>query len=182
MKNQEHRRTVKKNEKQKQAAEKRSAPEQEEIAVGDQVKLTGQDTTGEVLEIHGDTLTLGLGNMITTLKSSKVERLGSRESKRLKKQPKPASVYNIGEKKLTFKPAIDIRGKRAEEAIDMIKTFIDEAIMVNSGEVKILHGKGNGILRQVVRDYLNTVDVVKSCKDEHVERGGAGITVVTFDF
>ncbi|MBN2347383.1 MAG: Smr/MutS family protein [Bacteroidales bacterium] len=184
LKDQEGRLRVKRKEKPEADPGKKPAPESREIRIGDHVKLIGRETTGEVLEIHGNNITLGLGNMVTTVKTSKVERLGDTESKRLTKQAKsrPESVYSISERKMSFKPAIDIRGKRADEAIELIRTFIDEAIMVNSGEVRILHGKGNGILRQVIRDYLHTLDVIKTYKDEHVEQGGAGITVVTFDF
>ena len=74
-----------------------------------------------------------------------------------------------------------IRGKRAEEALQIVKDFIDEAIVINMGNVKILHGKGDGILRQLIRQYLETVDVVKRCHDESVQFGGSGITIVEFE-
>ena len=81
-----------------------------------------------------------------------------------------------------FKPEIDIRGKRGEEAIEIVRNFIDDALVVGVKELKVLHGKGNGILKSMVREYLHSLNMVRNCKDEHVERGGAGITLVTLDF
>jgi DNA mismatch repair protein MutS2 len=83
---------------------------------------------------------------------------------------------------INFKPEIDIRGVRGEEAINQVRDLIDNALIVQHRNLRILHGKGNGILRQLVRQYLDTVDVVKSFRDEHVEFGGSGITVVEMDF
>jgi len=87
----------------------------------------------------------------------------------------------VSQRKLSFKPEIDIRGVRGEEAINIVRNLIDDAIMVQHRHLRIIHGKGNGILRQLIRQYLSTVDVVKSFSDEHVERGGAGITIVELD-
>jgi DNA mismatch repair protein MutS2 len=86
------------------------------------------------------------------------------------------------QRKLNFKPEIDIRGVRGEEAINMVRDFIDNALMVQHRNLRILHGKGNGILRQLVREYLSTMNIVKTCRDEHVDLGGSGITVVEMDF
>jgi DNA mismatch repair protein MutS2 len=87
--------------------------------------------------------------------------------------------YDMNQRRMKFKPGLDVRGKRAEEAIQLVTEFIDEAIMVGAFEVKILHGTGSGILRQMIREYLSTVDMVSKTKDEMVEFGGAGITVVS---
>jgi DNA mismatch repair protein MutS2 len=96
---------------------------------------------------------------------------------------KAALFYNsISERRLHFKSEIDIRGKRGEEALHIVSNFIDDATIVGVSELRILHGKGNGILKNLVREYLNGLDVVHSCKDEHEERGGSGITVVKLDF
>jgi DNA mismatch repair protein MutS2 len=83
---------------------------------------------------------------------------------------------------LNFKSEIDIRGKRGDESLDIVRNFIDDATVVGVSELRILHGKGNGILKNLVREYLEGLDIVKTCKDEHVERGGSGITVVKLDF
>jgi len=82
---------------------------------------------------------------------------------------------------MQFRPEIDIRGKRAEEALRTVSILIDEAIMVQHRELRILHGKGDGILRQLIRQYLDSVDLVDSFGDEHVELGGAGVTIVILD-
>ena len=88
----------------------------------------------------------------------------------------------MSQRKLNFKSEIDIRGVRGEEALKKVRDLIDDAIMVQHRNLRILHGKGNGILRQLIRDYLDTVDIVKSFRDEHVDMGGSGITVVELDF
>ena len=137
-----------------------------------------------LLEIRlGYSIIVAFGNMITTVKANKLEKISADEIGKLKKSGHISSVssFDVGERKLNFKPSIDIRGKRGDEALDILRRYIDDATMVSATEVKILHGKGNGILRQLIRDYLATIDVVKSYKDEHVERGGSGITVVTLD-
>ena len=81
-------------------------------------------------------------------------------------------------KMTTFQMQLDVRGKRGEEAVEMVRQYIDDAIVLNINEVKILHGKGFGILRNMIHDYLKSVTEVKQFKDEHVERGGQGITIV----
>ena len=154
-----------------------------EIITGDKVRLAGQETVGEVLNVNEDSIIVAFGNMITTVKANKLEKISADEIGKLKKSGHISSVssFDVGERKLNFKPSIDIRGKRGDEALDILRRYIDDATMVSATEVKILHGKGNGILRQLIRDYLATIDVVKSYKDEHVERGGSGITVVNLD-
>jgi DNA mismatch repair protein MutS2 len=87
-------------------------------------------------------------------------------------------VSDINKKLASFKPAIDVRGKRADEIVSVIQNYIDEAIYLNVKEVSILHGKGDGVLRKIIREYLAKVPEIKSYEDEHVERGGHGITVV----
>jgi DNA mismatch repair protein MutS2 len=154
-----------------------------EIITGDKVRLSGQETIGEVLDVNKDSIMVAFGNMITTVKAGKLEKITDEEISRLKKSGHISSVssFNVGKRKLNFKPAIDVRGKKGDEALDIIRSYIDDATMVSATEVKILHGKGNGILKQLIRDYLDTIEIVKSYKDEHVDRGGAGITVVTLD-
>jgi DNA mismatch repair protein MutS2 len=88
----------------------------------------------------------------------------------------------IVQRNIHFKPEIDIRGVRGEEAVNQVRDLIDNALIVRHRNLRILHGKGNGILRQLVREYLSTCGVVKSFRDEHVEFGGSGITVVEMDF
>ena len=161
----------------------RKSKEERKITTGDKVRLVNQETIGEVLDVNGDSIMVAFGNMITTVKELRLLKVSEGESEKSAKSSSRSTFgYNLSEKKLNFKPDIDVRGKRAEEAIEIVKKFIDEAVMVSVRNLRILHGKGNGILKQVIRDFLHTMDIVKSCKDEHVERGGAGITLVELDF
>lgn len=157
--------------------------EQYTIETGDKVKLFGQDTVGEVLDVNGKSIMVAFGNMITTLDEKKLEKISEKEYKKQTKSSHQgqSSFTDFGERKLKFKPEIDVRGKRAEEALQIVKDFVDEAIVINMGTIKILHGKGDGILRQLIRQYLETVDVVRSYHDESVQFGGSGITIVEFE-
>ena len=150
---------------------------------GDKVRLFGQDSVGEVLDVNGKSIMVAFGHMITTLDIKKLEKISEKKFKQLSgnSSGKSKSSWDFGERRLKFKPEIDVRGKRAEEALQIVNDFIDEAIVINMGNVKILHGKGDGILRQLIRQYLETVDVVKSFHDESVQFGGSGITIVEFE-
>lgn len=155
------------------------------IREGDKVRMKGQDTVGEVLEISGKRHMVAFGSMITNVKLDKIEKISRTEfrAQNRQSQSSTASYFDdLQKRKLKFKPNLDLRGKRAEEAIRMVQDLIDEAIMVESKELSILHGKGNGILRQMIREFLATVDVVETYKDEHPDRGGYGITLVKLDF
>jgi DNA mismatch repair protein MutS2 len=124
---------------------------------------------------------VAFGQLITTLPRTQVERLGSNEAKKaIKSQNQRRSnlAASFSERRLTFKPEIDVRGKRMEEAISKIQEFLDEAIMFEVHQLRILHGKGNGILKETIREYLRAEPMVRNFKDEHVDFGGAGITVV----
>ncbi len=151
---------------------------------GDTVRIFGQEAVGEILDIHEDSIMVAFGNMITTLKAGRLEKVSGKEARKEARSEHAMHGYMAGltERKFRFKPEIDIRGKRGEEAVELVRNFVDEAVVVGARELRILHGKGNGILKQLVREYLRTVDVVRSCNDEHVEQGGAGITVVLLDF
>lgn len=155
--------------------------EQIKLNPGDKVRIKGQNTIGDLIEINSKNAVVAFGQLITTLPSKQIERLSNNEAKKLDKGHKSSSSLlsaNFLEKRLSFKPEIDIRGKRVEEAISKIQEFIDEAIMFEVAQLRILHGKGHGILKQSIRDYLRSEPMVLSCKDEHVDFGGAGITVV----
>jgi DNA mismatch repair protein MutS2 len=154
---------------------------QQNISIGDKVKLFGQDLTGEVLDVNNKSILVAFGNMTTTLHENRLEKISNNEFRKLQKQNpvnQHVETYNLSERKLNFKPQIDVRGMRADVATQNVADFIDDAVAVNASEVKILHGKGNGILRQVIRDYLSTLDFVMQFNDEHIDFGGAGITVV----
>ena len=149
-----------------------------EIAIGSFVKIKGQSTIGEVLEIQGSQALVVFGNLKMMVKIATLE-----PATKPKTEHKPVivatTVKNISEKRKTFVPHLDVRGKRGDEAMYEIKDFVETANMLQVKHLEILHGKGYGILRKLIRDYLNTVDFVESCNDAPVEMGGDGITIVT---
>lgn len=131
---------------------------------------------------------MALGNLVSTVALEQIEPVSNNEVKKAEKerrmQPKADSLQRTNQlmgKKLEFKPDIDVRGQRADEALANIQAFIDEAIMVGAPRLRILHGKGFGILKEVIRNYLKSEPVVSSFRDEHVQFGGAGITIVELD-
>ena len=164
--------------------EMQQVPAETPIEKGDPVMLEERGIAGEVLDVSGKSVMVAFGNMITTVDAKKLRKL-SRSEARAAGRDRPAAgaspMFDLRQKKLSFRPERDVRGMRAEEAIGIVESLIDDAVMVNAGEVKILHGKGNGILRQLIRQYLGTVPVVRSFRDEHVEFGGSGITIVELD-
>jgi DNA mismatch repair protein MutS2 len=154
------------------------------IGEGDIVRLEGQPVPGEVMEIRGENAMVAFGSLVSNVKLSRLTKISRREYKReVRKESSISSslAERMREKKLSFKPDIDIRGMRGEEAITRISAHMDEALMCGAGQVRILHGKGTGTLRQMVREYLNTLPFVSRYEDEHVQFGGAGFTVVYLD-
>jgi DNA mismatch repair protein MutS2 len=162
--------------------------ENEPLAAGDKVRMKGQDTVGTILSLNEKQAVVAFGNLTTTLATDRIERISQNEYKKVVKSiadnsPVSNSAndgYDISSRKLNFRAQIDVRGMRADEALSKVTEFVDEAIMVGASEVKILHGKGNGILRQLIRQLLATIPAVEDFADEHVQFGGAGITVVRF--
>lgn len=153
------------------------------INLGDKVRLFGQSSVGEVLDINGKSIMVAFGQMITTIHENRLEKISNNEFKKQQRDNQSSNKgkgYSFSEKRLNFKMQLDVRGMRADETIQKVTEYIDEAIMFDVNEVKILHGKGNGILRQQIRDFLKTVDEIETYGDEQVEFGGAGITVVKF--
>jgi DNA mismatch repair protein MutS2 len=154
------------------------------LKIGDAVRMTDTLAAGEIIEIKGKMVLIESESFRFQVSKDKVERISRAE---LKKSIRSSPAYRpedpvLSQRKLNFKPEIDIRGVRGEEAINQVRDLIDNAIMVQHKNLRILHGKGNGILRQLVREYLATVNVVKSFRDEHIDMGGSGITVVEMDF
>ncbi len=160
-------------------------PEKKELKVGDKVKIKGGDLIGEIMQVGGTWVNVAVGSIISKVQKNNVEQISNNEySSAVKSMPRKASIQQsegITERKLNFKPSIDIRGERLMEALEIVTRFIDDALMVGIGEVKILHGKGNGVLKEEIRKYLKTVPGVVSCKDEDIQFGGSGITVVKMD-
>ena len=156
----------------------RTAP----LKVGEKVRIKDNGMAGEVSKVSSKSVTVIVGNIATTLSPDKVERVTSNEYKvaaRAVSQP-PPQKYDAGlaERRLAFKPEIDVRGARVTEALEAVMRFIDDAVMLDMGTVRILHGKGTGALREEIQKYLRTVPGVASVSDEQVQFGGSGVTVV----
>lgn len=147
---------------------------------GDYVRLKGQTTVGEIISIEGKNAQVTFGNIKTSIKIDRLEhaetpsKTDTATVSYLSSQTQDA----IHEKRLHFKQDIDVRGMRGDEAIQTVTYFIDDAIQLGIPRVRILHGTGTGILRTLIREYLDTVPQVAHFQDEHIQLGGAGITVV----
>ena len=144
---------------------------------GDRVRLIGQDSSGFVLAIQGRNATVQFGQLKSLTSIDKLEKITTALEKEINTKLRSAGI-NVLEKRISFNNTLDVRGKRVEEVFTILEQFIDTAILLGQGEIKILHGKGEGVLRKVIRDQLKRYKQVASIKDEHVERGGDGITVV----
>jgi len=186
LKEREHRKTERKGKKEDSHPKESNLKDDGIIRKGDFVRLQGQPVPGEVIEITGREAVVGFGNMVTTAKLTRLEKISSNTyKKQAKANSRTTTSTNVAEKirntKLNFKPDIDIRGMRANDAIDHVMQHLDKAIIAESSTVKILHGKGDGILRQMIREYLGTLPFVRSFRDEHIQYGGSGITIVELD-
>jgi DNA mismatch repair protein MutS2 len=150
-----------------------------EPEIGSWIKLKDQETLGIVLEINGNNLVVAFGQLRSVVKRERVTIVSHNEVKKTRENYTTARINReINEKKLSFRPRIDVRGMRAEEALQNIRDFVDDAIMVEANELHILHGKGNGILREMIRAFLKSEPAIKKFRDEHVQFGGSGITIV----
>jgi len=153
------------------------------ISIGDKVMLIGQEVYGEVLEINDNTAVVMIGDMKTSLKKERLRRVSNNEYKQNTVrdiQIQKPEMYDVGKTRMDFNPNIDVRGLRADEALQKVADFIDESIMLNVTEIRILHGKGNGILRQLIREFIHGIDLIKEYNDEDIRFGGSGITIIKF--
>lgn len=158
--------------------------EEKPLAVGDSVTIDGSNSVGEIIEINGKNAIVTFGIFKSTVQLSKLKRTLRKATATTAQKDSfisSSTTDDMRKRQLNFKQEIDVRGMRADEAIQAVSYFIDDATQFNIKQVRILHGTGYGILRQRIREYLNTVPSVKSFKDEHVQFGGAGITVVTLN-
>lgn len=170
--------------KQKQKLSAQPVFNRDVIEVGDAVRLKGQTSVGTVMELQEKQATVAFGMIKSTVKLDRLEKVSKNQ---IKKEIQKSTFVSeqtsdqMHEKRLHFKQEIDVRGMRGEEALQTVTYFIDDAIQVGAQQVRILHGTGTGILRQLIREYLRSVPGVRSFHDEHVQFGGAGITVVELD-
>lgn len=155
-------------------------PKDEAIEVGAIVRMKGQTAIGEVIELNKKNAVIVFGVIRTNAKLENLERVSKNQIKKESKVNVNLSTSNdeMRDKKLNFKLDLDLRGFRGEEALQAVMYFIDDATLVGMSRVRILHGTGTGILKKLIREYLQTNPAVKEFKDEHVDFGGAGITVV----
>jgi DNA mismatch repair protein MutS2 len=147
------------------------------LKAGDKVRMIGGEVTGTILSIKAKSAIVQFGELRSTVKTEKLVRsdlaLTSIEATR-----PVARGIELHRRQSDFAPLLDVRGKRVEEVQPLLERFMDDAVLLNQAEVKILHGKGEGVLRNVVRDYLKRLKGVESFRDEHADRGGEGMTIV----
>ena len=166
----------------------KASTDQTAISVGSTVRMKGLNTIGKVEAISGKQATVVFGDVRTKVKLEQLEHAQKQKEEPKKNDHSGLAIQTtrmtsatIEDRKHNFHQDIDVRGMRGDEAVDAVMHFIDDAILVGMSRVRILHGTGSGILRQLIRQYLGTVPNVKKAKDEHVQFGGAGITVVDLD-
>ena len=160
----------------------RNAP----LKIGEKVRIKSNGMVGEVALVSSKSVTVNIGNISSKMSPDKVERITSNEFRdAVKETAKSFTVTrtdaSITERKLNFHPEIDVRGERVSDAIEKVSRYIDDAIMLNMGSVRIIHGKGTGALREEIQRYLRTVPGVAAVSDEHIQFGGTGVTVVTLE-
>ena len=160
----------------------RSAP----LKVGEKVRIKENGMVGEVTKVSGKAVVVIIGNISTKLPHDKVERITSNEFKSaVKETARPAPTMkvdsSINERKLNFSTEMDVRGERLNDAIEKVTRYVDDAIMVGVSSVRIIHGKGTGVLRDELQKLLRTMPGVASVRDEHIQFGGTGVTIVTFE-
>ena len=158
-------------------------PKVKPIEIGSRVKIKGQTSVGEVLDISGKTAIVSFGMIKTNVKIDRLEQTDAPipKANAVSSFVSAKTQDHVYEKKLDFKQDIDVRGMRGDEAIQAVTYFIDDAILLGISRVRILHGTGNGILRTLIRQYLAGVSGIAHFQDEHVQFGGAGITVVDLE-
>lgn len=156
------------------------------LKVGEKVKVKSNGMAGEVIRVSDKSVTVAIGNITSKMPLDKVERISSNEYKAaMKESVKPVSTVEdksgLRERRLNFSPELDVRGERVTDAINIVEHYIDDAMMLNIGSVRIIHGKGTGALRDELQKYLNSIPGIASVKDEHIQFGGSGVTIVTFE-
>ncbi len=153
-----------------------------QIQVGDYVKLKDSQTIGEVVEIKGKDVEIQIGELRSNVKLKRLVKISKKDFTQSQKKSTPiARGVNLTVKMQNFTHDLDIRGQRPEEVLPKLVQFLDDAIMLGVGQVRIVHGKGTGALRQTVRDQLRNYRQVIQVSDEHADRGGAGVTLISFN-
>ena len=153
-----------------------------EILVGDFVRLIGHTTIGQVLSMRGKDAEISIGELKSNIKISRLEKISRKNAKKVKKpfakETSKKTGLDINEKAAYASFSLDLRGMRGDDAVAKVESFVDNAILVGYSELRIIHGKGDGILRKLIREKLKEYKQVASVADEHADRGGAGSTIV----
>ena len=153
------------------------------LKVGEKVRIKDNGMAGEVIRVSNKAVTVAIGNITSKMPLDRVERISSNEYKAsVRENIKPRATQDdsgLRERRLAFSPELDVRGERVSDALDIVMHYIDDAIMLNIGSVRIIHGKGTGALRDELQKYLRTIPGVTSVRDEQVQFGGSGVTIVT---
>lgn len=150
-----------------------------QISAGDWVRLKDNGAIGEVVAIKNKDVELLIGDLKSNVKLSRLEKISKAEVKKESKYAERRGTYQSTDKMMEYSPNLDLRGKRGEEVLPLIQTFIDEGFMLGIKNLRIVHGKGDGILREISRNLLRSMAQVSKLEDEHADRGGAGVTLVT---
>lgn len=157
------------------------------LKVGEKVRIKSNGLVGEIVLASDKAVTVAIGSIKSKMPTDKVERISSNEYKSALKEtisttrPTVSEDPTIRERKLNFKTELDVRGMRVNEALDEVVRYVDDALMLNVGSVRIIHGKGTGALREELQKYLRTMSGVSSVKDESIQFGGSGVSIVTFE-
>ncbi|HRU73055.1 MAG TPA: endonuclease MutS2 [Paludibacteraceae bacterium] len=166
-----------------QLPQKTTVRQKQTLSVGDSVRIKNQTAIGEIVDIQDKNIIVAFGQIKSKVNRSQIEKVNRSEVRRNYRTTELGKIAdeNLSQRKLKFHPEIDMRGMRADEALQAVIYFMDDARMLGVHHVRILHGTGGGVLRQLVRDYLKTLSFVASFRDEHVQLGGSGITVVELE-
>ncbi len=160
----------------------RNAP----LKAGEKVRVKENGMVGEVAKVSAKAVVVIIGNISSKMPLDKVERITSNEFKSaVKETSRPVSAVkidsSINERKLNFSTEIDVRGERLNDAVEKVTRYVDDAIMLGVSNIRIIHGKGTGVLRDELQKLIRTMPGVASVRDEHIQFGGTGVTIVTFD-
>ena len=160
-------------------------PKTDPLKVGEKVRVKSNGLVGEVTRVSGKGVTISVGNISSTMKADGLERISSNEFHELSRKafapPRQKIDTSISTRKLNFSPELDIRGERLADALDIVTHYIDDAIMLGMGSVRIIHGKGTGVLHEEIQKYVKTIPGVARVADEDVRIGGSGVTIVTLE-
>ncbi len=189
---QKQRKAKRANEKEVQQAIERQA-EQDRIEafksaplqVGEKIRVKDNGMVGEISKVSAKAVIVMIGNISSKMPIDKVERITSNEFKSaVKETSRPSTIKydsSISERKLSFSPELDVRGERLNDAVEKVTRYIDDAVMLGMSNVRIIHGKGTGVLRDELQKLIRTIPGVANVRDEHIQFGGTGVTIVTFE-